>query len=165
MFRFQMNMPIKKRPANETPYYISRLAFQSILHHALTAESQSVCFGFLGSNIGENNVIQHVSLLPASRGSTDISLTGIHAMLSEWEKKSIQCIGLVSLVNSDIPVSILDMMPENYITVAVSLSEKGRLDLEAATHVRDDSIEHLKQCKGGTLNLIMIEDGQKVAHA
>jgi len=165
MFRFQMNMPIKKRPANETPYYISRLAFQSILHHALTAESKGMCFGFLGSNIGGNNVIQHVSLLPAWRGSTDMRVTNIPTILSEWEKKSIQCIGLVSLINSDVPTPILDIMPENYIAVAVSLSEKGRLDLEAILHVGEGSMEHIKQCKCGTVNLMMIEDGQKVAHA
>jgi len=124
------------------PKFITRSAFQNILHLALVAGDTRACAGLLGSGFtGQIQTIQSV------RSVEELTLH-----LSLWQKENINCVGLFHLEQETPAIYLKDIMPELYIDASVNLDEKGRLDVLA---YQVSKSTNQKQ----HLSLDMIEDG------
>ena len=141
MFRIHMSY-LKKQKLT----FITRSAFQNILHQALITGEDANCFGVLGSN--DSSEIQSIQLVR----NADV----LAQSLKDWEKQNIACIGLFYLHHKDAPDYIYAAMPASYISLSVNLDEKGRLDLLAFLTL--DTTATKEQ-----LSLDMIEDGHSVS--
>ncbi len=126
------------------PTAISRRAFQWILHQALVADERHVYCGLVGALSSSMSWIQKVAMV---KETADIRQT-----LDVWSGLDIQCLGFFHFADEDAPTALVDAMPDLYIEIKVSLSEKGRLDLWAY---------HRDKTKGSAekTDLHLIEDG------
>ncbi len=122
---------------------ITRHTIQNLLHHAMSDE---YCAGLLFASEADPFVILRLKLAGADR-AVDTS--------APVDEQNLICVGLFHLENQDAE-SLISLMPESYITLTVSLSEQGRLDLNAVYH----QAGVVKK-----LPLDLIEDGQLEADA
>ncbi|MDQ7003968.1 MAG: hypothetical protein Q9N67_03175 [Ghiorsea sp.] len=130
------------------PTYISRSAFQWILHQALVADERYTYRGLIGSLAQDMPTIQKVAMV---KEDEDIQQT-----LDVWSDLDIQCLGFFHFEEDAASSELVDVMPDEYIELKVRLSEKGRLDLLAYhCNKSSESVEKI--------NLDLIEDGQKDA--
>ena len=137
MFRILMNDSVSIKPK-----FITRSAFQNILHLALVADGTRACIGLLGS--GSAGQIQTIHLVRSAEELT--------RKLTSWQRENINCVGLFHLERETPATYLKDIMPELYIDASVNLDEKGRLDVLA---YQVSKATNQKQ----HLSLDMIEDG------
>jgi len=122
--------------------YITRSAFQNILHQALIADGDGQCFGVLGSaKAGQIQTIQQVQ-----------NQEELFQKLSAWKQLNIDCVGLFHMEREEPPEYFIDMMNACYLDVSVNLDEKGRLDILAVEVSRTTNQKQY-------ISLDMIEDG------
>ena len=134
-----------------TPIYnISRVAFQLILHQALTNQAKQNFFGLLGSAEKHEHTIEKVIALTA--------VSQIDTALQQWRKAGITCVGAYQMQGVQLTDEVKNMMPNCYVDLAVKLDEKGRLDLLAQLCNQSENIQTV-------LPLCLIEDGQQVTYA
>ncbi|MCF6208105.1 MAG: hypothetical protein L3J61_01790 [Ghiorsea sp.] len=136
---------------SSTPtYHISRIAFQSILHQALTNQAEQNLFGLLGSAEKHEHTIEKVIVLTA--------VSQIDAALQQWRKVGITCVGVFQMQGVELTDAVKGMIPNCYVDLAVKLDEKGRLDLLAQLCNQSENTQTV-------LPLCLIEDGQQVTYA
>ena len=136
---------------SSTPtYHISRVAFQSILHQALTKQAEQSFFGLLGSIAKHEHTIEKVVSLTA--------VSQIEGALQQWHKDDIVCVGVFQMQGVELTDEVKNIMPNCYVHLAVKLDEKGRLDLLAQLCNQSENIQSV-------LPLSLIEDGQQVTYA
>lgn len=136
---------------SSTPtYHISRIAFQSILHQALTNQAEQNLFGLLGSAEKHEHTIEKVIVLTA--------VSQIDAALQQWRKVGIICVGVFQMQGVELTDAVKGMIPNCYVDLAVKLDEKGRLDLLAQLCNQSENTQTV-------LPLCLIEDGQQVTYA
>ncbi|MDQ6976940.1 MAG: hypothetical protein Q9M75_02390 [Ghiorsea sp.] len=134
-----------------TPIYnISRVAFQLILHQALTKQAEQNFFGLLGCAENHKHTIEKVTVLTA--------VSQIDTALQQWRKADIICVGVFQMQGVQLTDEVKKMMPNCYVDLAVKLDEKGRLDLLAQLCNQSENIQTV-------LPLCLIEDGQQVTYA
>lgn len=134
-----------------TPIYnISRVAFQLILHQALTDQAKQNFFGLLGSAEKHEHTIEKAIVLA--------SVSQIDTALQQWCKAGITCVGVFQMQGAQLIDEVKNMMPNCYVDLSVKLDEKGRLDLLAQLCNQSENIQT-------ALPLCLIEDGQQVTYA
>ncbi len=131
-----------------SPQFITRTVFQNLLHQALVA-GDNACFGLLAAPVTSPHIISQSVVLKSVAKKEKIAA---------WSENDLVCTGLFHLEHQAIPVSIVAMMPSEYIELSISLDEKGRLDLLAYHQDKASKNRHESP-------LILIEDGQLEADA
>lgn len=109
------------------PYYISRSAFQWILHQSLVADERHIFCGLVGETHTQNpeqkGMIEKVAMV---KDTADIAQT-----LDVWQELGIDCLGFFHFAHEQAHLALIEAMPDSYIELQVQLAEKGRLDLLA----------------------------------
>lgn len=131
--------------SSTSSYYISRVAFQSILHQALIQQAGKRLFGLLGSVAQDAHTLDTIAVLSAASQSERV--------LEQWQTEGIVCVGVFQMQGDRLPDAMLGIMPTIYVHLSVKLDEKGRLDLLA-------SLCHQSENTQRELPLSLIEDGQ-----
>jgi hypothetical protein len=126
------------------PYYISRNAFQWILHQSLVADERHVFCGLIGADSESLDVIEKVAMV---KDVTDVVQT-----LAVWQELGIPCLGFFHFENEVVHQELVQAMSEQHTKLDVRLAEKGRLDL-LAFQCQKESGSVVK------INLDLIEDG------
>jgi hypothetical protein len=126
------------------PHYISRNAFQWILHQALVADERFVFCGLIGADPESLDVIEKVAMV---KDVADVAQT-----LAVWQELGILCLGFFHFEHEDAHSEITQAMSEQYTKLDVRLAEKGRLDLLAfGCQKESDGVVKI--------NLDLIDDG------
>lgn len=107
------------------PYYISRSAFQWILHQSLVADERYTFCGLVGTS-HESKASVLVEKVAMIKDVTDIAHT-----LGIWQELDIACLGFFHFEHEQAIPALVEAMPDTYVELQVRLAEKGRLDLLA----------------------------------
>ncbi|MDQ6980862.1 MAG: hypothetical protein Q9M46_05240, partial [Ghiorsea sp.] len=96
---------------SSTPIYnISRVAFQLILHQALTKQAEQNFFGLLGCAENHKHTIEKVTVLTA--------VSQIDTALQQWRKADIICVGVFQMQGVQLTDEVKKMMPNCYVDLA-----------------------------------------------
>jgi hypothetical protein len=130
------------------PHYITRNAFQWILHQSLVADDRFVFCGLVGASAESLDVIGKVAMI---KDVADVAQT-----LAVWKQLDISCLGFFHFEREEVHQELIQAMPQQYIKLDVRLAEKGRLDLLAFGCQKDSG-------SVAKINLDLIEDGHQAS--
>lgn len=135
-----------------TSYAITRHVFQTMLHEALMSNADLQCFGLLGA--GHGGGISVIALVNTSEK--------LEKTTAVWSASDTDCLGLFHISGMSVPDLLLQAVPDTYIDVAISLGEKGRLDIFAT---RRDKSQVSIDSEPLAITLHLIEDGHTPRNA
>ncbi|OIQ00284.1 MAG: hypothetical protein AUK35_03965 [Zetaproteobacteria bacterium CG2_30_46_52] len=136
-----------------TSHAITRSVFQTMLHEALVADAHVKCEGLLGATKGS----AEISAIAVASTPEKVAKT-----MTSWAEDGLYCLGLFHVLGDVSPELLLRATPASYIDVAISLGEKGRLDI-FATKQNKSGVMVDSQVQAITLDLI--EDGHTPSNA